>query len=134
MDKINKYQTIVILIAVIVGLVIGQSSLISDISASFIIPLLMVMLFGLFLTIDISELKHSFLNIKFSITSILINFVWTPIFAYLLGSIFLNNDIAIWMRFVMLMVTPCTDWYLVFTSVAKGNVPLSTAILPTNLI
>ncbi|MFC4685824.1 MULTISPECIES: arsenic resistance protein [Bacteroidota] len=134
MDKINKYQTIVILIAVIVGLVIGQSSLISDISASFIIPLLMVMLFGLFLTIDISELKHSFLNIKFSITSILINFVWTPIFAYLLGSIFLNNDIAIWMGFVMLMVTPCTDWYLVFTSVAKGNVPLSTAILPTNLI
>jgi len=95
MDKINKYQTIVILIAVIVGLVIGQSSLISDISASFIIPLLMVMLFGLFLTIDISELKHSFLNIKFSITSILINFVWTPIFAYLLGSIFLKNDIAI---------------------------------------
>lgn len=134
MDKINKYQTIVILIAVIVGLVIGQSSLISDISASFIIPLLMVMLFGLFLTIDISELKHSFLNIKFSITSILINFMWTPIFAYLLGSIFLNNDIAIWMGFVMLMVTPCTDWYLVFTSVAKGNVPLSTAILPTNLI
>lgn len=134
MDKINKYPTIVILIAVIVGLVIGQSSLISDISASFIIPLLMVMLFGLFLTIDISELKHSFLNIKFSITSILINFVWTPIFAYLLGSIFLNNDIAIWMGFVMLMVTPCTDWYLVFTSVAKGNVPLSTAILPTNLI
>lgn len=134
MDKINKYQTIVILIAVIVGLVIGQSSLILDISASFIIPLLMVMLFGLFLTIDISELKHSFLNIKFSITSILINFVWTPIFAYLLGSIFLKNDIAIWMGFVMLMVTPCTDWYLVFTSVAKGNVPLSTAILPTNLI
>jgi len=38
------------------------------------------------------------------------------------------------MGFVMLMVTPCTDWYLVFTSVAKGNVPLSTAILPTNLI
>jgi len=124
MDKINKYQTIVILIAVIVGLVIGQSSLISDISASFIIPLLMVMLFGLFLTIDISELKHSFLNIKFSITSILINFVWTPIFAYLLGSIFLNHDIAIWMGFVMLMVTPCTNWYLVFTSVAKRKCTL----------
>ena len=34
----------------------------------------------------------------------------------------------------MLMVTPCTDWYLVFTGVAKGNVPLSTSILPINLI
>src|SRR5690625_2300957 len=34
----------------------------------------------------------------------------------------------------MLMVTPCTDWYLVFTGVAKGNVPLSTSVLPANLI
>lgn len=134
MDKINKYQTIVILIAVIVGLILGQSFVISEISASLIIPLLMVMLFGLFLTIDFAELKHSFLNIKFSVTSIFINFIWTPIFAYVLGSIFLDHDTAIWMGFVMLMITPCTDWYLVFTSVARGNVPLSTAILPTNLI
>ena len=33
----------------------------------------------------------------------------------------------------MLMVTPCTDWYLIFTEIAKGNVALS-AILPVNLI
>ena len=29
---------------------------------------------------------------------------------------------------------PCTDWYLIFTEIAKGNVALSTAILPVNLI
>lgn len=34
----------------------------------------------------------------------------------------------------MLMITPCTDWYLIFTQIAKGNVALSTAILPVNLI
>lgn len=34
----------------------------------------------------------------------------------------------------MLLVTPCTDWYLIFTGIAKGNVALSTAILPMNLI
>ncbi len=33
----------------------------------------------------------------------------------------------------MLMVTPCTE-YLIFTGIAKGNVALSTAILPLNLI
>jgi ACR3 family arsenite efflux pump ArsB len=32
------------------------------------------------------------------------------------------------------MVTPCTDWFLVFTGMAKGNVPLSAAILPVNLV
>lgn len=35
---------------------------------------------------------------------------------------------------MMLMVTPCTDWYLVFTSIARGNVPLSASILPMNLM
>jgi len=32
------------------------------------------------------------------------------------------------------LVTPCTDWYLLFTGIAKGNVSLSTSVLPINLI
>ena len=34
----------------------------------------------------------------------------------------------------MLILTPCTDWYLVFTKVAKGDLPLSLTILPINLV
>jgi ACR3 family arsenite efflux pump ArsB len=34
----------------------------------------------------------------------------------------------------MLMVTPCTDWYLIFTGIAKGNVALGASILPLNFI
>lgn len=134
MEKINKYQTGVILIAVIAGLLLGHIEFVADYSAKLIVPLLMVMLFGLFLSINISELKSSFLNVKFSLTNVIVNFIWTPIFAYILGYIFLINELPIWIGFVMLMVTPCTDWYLVFTGVAKGNVPLSTSVLPVNLI
>ena len=134
MDRINKYQTGVILVAVIAGLLLGHIAFVADYSAKFIVPLLMVMLFGLFLSINISELKTSFLNVKFSLSNIIFNFVWTPIFAYILGYIFLTNELPIWIGFVMLMVTPCTDWYLVFTGVAKGNVPLSTSVMPVNLI
>lgn len=32
------------------------------------------------------------------------------------------------------MVTPCTDWYLIFTAMAKGNVTLATSVLPMNLL
>lgn len=134
MDKINKYQTGVILVAVIAGLLLGQINFVAGHAAGFIVPLLMIMLFGLFLSIDTGELRSSFLKVKFSLTNIIINFVWTPVFAYILGYIFLTNDLPIWIGFVMLMVTPCTDWYLVFTGVAKGNVALSTSILPINLI
>jgi ACR3 family arsenite efflux pump ArsB len=133
-DKINKFQTGVILMAVALGLLLGHLAFFSSYASSLIVPLLMTMLYGLFLSINLGELKSSFLNVKFSLTNIIINFIWTPIFAYFLGRIFLDNELPIWIGFVMLMVTPCTDWYLVFTGVAKGNVPLSTAVLPVNLI
>ena len=134
MDKINKYQTVIIILAVIIGLLFGHFDLVAQYSSNLIVPLLMTMLFGLFLSLDLKKLRSSFLNLKFSVSNIIINFIWTPIFAYILGSIFLSQELALWIGFVMLMVTPCTDWYLVFTGVAKGNVSLSTAILPVNLI
>ncbi|WP_207226836.1 arsenic resistance protein [Cecembia calidifontis] len=76
----------------------------------------------------------SFSNLKFFLANIGINFVWTPIFAYGLGYFFLHNEVSLWIGFVMLMVTPCTDWYLIFTGTAKGNTPLSASVLPLNLI
>ena len=35
---------------------------------------------------------------------------------------------------MQLMVTPCTDWYLIFTGIAKGNVALGASILPLNFL
>src|SRR5690554_2016184 len=107
MEKINKYQTVIIFIAVIFGLLLGQVGSIATNSSQLIVPLLMFMLFGLFLSINMSELQRSFLNIKFSFTNIAVNFIWTPVFAYFLGQIFLTNELPIWIGFVMLMVTPC---------------------------
>lgn len=134
MGVINKYQTFFILLAVIAGILIGHDETIAGFSAGLIVPLLMLMLFGLFLGLNMGEVKTSFLNRRFSLANIAINFIWTPIFAYALGAVFLSQELALWIGFVMLMVTPCTDWYLVFTGVAKGNVPLSTSALPVNLL
>lgn len=55
-------------------------------------------------------------------------------FAYLLGRVFFRDVIDMQMGLMMLMVTPCTDWYLVFTALAKGNVALGASILPLNLL
>src|SRR5690625_6386572 len=48
--------------------------------------------------------------------------------------LFQSDSPALWIGFIMLMVTPCTDWYIIFTSIAKGNVALSATILPLNLL
>ena len=92
------------------------------------------MLFGLFLEVPLSKLKNSFKNVKFTSTSLIINFIWTPLFGHFLGSLFLKGNVDILIGFFMLILTPCTDWYLVFTKMAKGDLPLSLSILPINLV
>ena len=74
---------------------------------------------------QIKDLKNAFLNSKFARAGIIINLLWTPLLAWVLGAVFLSDHPALWIGFIMQMVTPCTDWYLAFTGIAKGNVALS---------
>lgn len=134
MNLLEKLYTFIIFLAVLIGIGIGQTELIRANAESFIVPLLVAMLYITFLQIPMEELKKAFKDIRFTYTSVIINFVWTPILAWLLAMVFLGDNPALFLGFIMLMVTPCTDWYLIFTGVAKGNVALSTAILPLNLI
>jgi ACR3 family arsenite efflux pump ArsB len=134
LSLLEKFHTLIILLAVILGLILGHVPIIGGHANHFIVPFLFLMLFGLFLSIPIKDLKAAFLNGKFAVASLSINFLWTPVLAWGLGAVFLSDHPALWIGFIMLMVTPCTDWYLVFTGIAKGNVPLAASILPINLI
>ncbi len=134
MSAIEKYQALFILAAVIVGLLLGQYYIIAEKAALFILPFLMIMLYSVFLQISWKNLGATFRNQKFTSISLIINFIWNPLFAWGLGSLFLKDSPELWIGLIMLMVTPCTDWYLVFTALARGNVSLAVAILPWNLI
>ncbi len=134
MEEVNKFQSLIIFIMVLLGILLGQIPLIQNYSEYLIMPALMVMLFLVFIQIPLKEIGSSFKNIKFTLTAIVINFVWTPLIVFVLGRLFLANHPELLIGFVMLMVTPCTDWYLIFTGIAKGNVALGSSILPLNLI
>lgn len=134
MSLLEKLQTVIMLAALALGLALGQIGLVAAQAGHFITPALMCMLFGLFLGIPLKNLKKSFLNLKFALSSLTINFIWIPMLGWGLGGYFLGDYPELRIGFIMLLVTPCTDWYLVFTGIAKGNVTLSAAILPLNLI
>jgi len=134
MNVIEKYQSLLILIAISLGLLLGQIVMIERHAELFILPLLIAILYGLFLSIPIKGFLSAFHHRKFLGSSVFLNFVWTPILAWALGALFLADHPALWLGFILLLVTPCTDWYLIFTSIAKGNVHLSTSVLPVNLL
>lgn len=83
---------------------------------------------------SVKRAEDSLKNVKFTSTSLIINFLWTPLFGYFVGSLFLRGNVDVLIGFFMLILTPCTDWYLVFTKMAKGDLTLSLSILPINLI
>ena len=134
MNAVEKFQSFIVLGSVFLGLALGQVEAIEAYSNYFITPFLMIMLLGVFSQIPLNQLKTSFRNIKFTMVSLCVNFIWTPILAWVLGYIFLSDTPAIWLGFIMLLVTPCTDWYLIFTGISKGNVALGTTVLPLNLL
>jgi ACR3 family arsenite efflux pump ArsB len=134
MNLTEKLEPLIIFSAVIIGLLFSNVQILADNTEHLINVFLCLMLYGLFLEVPLDELKDSFKNIKFTSTSLLINFLWTPLFGYFIGSLFLRGNVDILIGFFMLILTPCTDWYLVFTKMAKGDLTLSLSILPINLI
>lgn len=134
MNLFEKLYTVIIFLAAAIGIFAGKINAIQENAEYFITPLLVLMLYLTFLQIPLQQAKQAFSNTKFASASLLMNFVWTPLLAWFLASLFLGDQPALYIGFIMLLVTPCTDWYLVFTGIAKGNVALSTAILPVNLI
>ncbi len=134
LSLVEKLYSLIIFFAVIIGLSIGQFDTIRNNAETYIVPLLVVMLYITFLQIPMEGITNAFKNIRFTFTTVTMNFLWTPILAWVLASLFLANHPALYIGFIMLMVTPCTDWYLIFTGMAKGNVALSSAILPLNLL
>lgn len=134
MNLVEKLEPIIIFSAVIIGLLFSNIDIIAQNTDYLINIFLCLMLYGLFLEVPLNELKESFKNVKFTLTSLIINFIWTPLFGYFLGSLFLKGNLDILIGFFMLILTPCTDWYLVFTKLAKGDIKLSLSILPINLV
>lgn len=134
MNSAIRIQPALIFCAALSGLALGSTTDLGSISARLIEPFLMVLLFCVFLPADGQKLKNAFLNLRFTLTASAVNFVWTPLFTYGLGLLFLAGSQDLQIGLMMLMVTPCTDWYLVFTGLARGNTELGASILPLNLL
>ncbi|MGC8035578.1 arsenic resistance protein, partial [Salmonella enterica] len=61
-------------------------------------------------------------------------YLFTPLVAWALGAGLLGAQPDLRIGLLLLLVTPCTDWYLVFTALARGHTGIAVALLPVNLV
>ncbi|WP_121741142.1 arsenic resistance protein [Natronorubrum halophilum] len=134
MNVLERFQTLFVMAGIGIGLAASQIDGVPAIAERLILPFLVVMLFAAFAGIPLANLRRAFGNRRVVGSSLAVNFLWNPLLAVGLGAVFLADQPALWVGLLMLLVTPCTDWYLIFTDLANGDVSLATSLLPYNLV
>ncbi|MYN14498.1 arsenic resistance protein [Pusillimonas sp. TS35] len=61
------------------------------------------------------------------------NFLFIPAIGYAIASVLLPAQPLFMVGLMIYFMAPCTDWFLGFTRLARGNVALGTALIPINM-
>jgi ACR3 family arsenite transporter len=135
LNRWESSQPMVLILAMIVGL--GAGSTLKGLwsgSNDVIYLSLILLVYGIALGTPLNAVARSYKNRRFLAIALLDNFVVIPIIGFILALGFLYSTPLIFVGFILYVVNPCTDWFLVFTGMSKGDVPLGLALLPINLI
>ncbi|MGW5878968.1 arsenic resistance protein [Nocardiopsis terrae] len=134
MSTSEKFQSVFVALAAVLGLGSGLLWPLGTAAGHLVLPLLVVMLAAVFAQVDAGQARQARGTRKVVAASLVLNFVFTPLFAWALGAGLLGGSPDLRIGLLLLLVTPCTDWYLVFTGLARGHMGAAAAVLPVNLV
>lgn len=95
---------------------------------------LLIMIFLLFFELRLGAIFKAFQNIRFLSLAWAANFLIIPIIAFGIASLFFSGDALLFTGLMIYFLPPCTDWFLGFTRLAKGDTELGAALIPINMI
>ncbi|MBB6118598.1 arsenic resistance protein [Nocardiopsis algeriensis] len=134
MSASEKFQSLFVAAAALVGLCAGLVLPVGGVAGHLVLPALMLMLAAVFVQVDAGQVRRARSAVPVVAASLVINFAFTPLLAWALGAGLLGGSPDLRIGLLLLLVTPCTDWYLVFTGLARGHMGVATALLPVNLV
>ncbi|WEF24868.1 hypothetical protein [Paracoccus sp. S3-43] len=97
-------------------------------------PVLTVLVSLLFFEIRPQALALGFGNLRFMALAWAANFLIVPLIGWAIASLFLSGQPLLFTGLVIYFMSPCTDWFLGFTRMARGDTALGAALIPVNLI
>ncbi|GAA4832573.1 arsenic resistance protein [Garicola koreensis] len=134
MSWVERLQSIFVAAAALAGLGIGLISPLGEVGQYVVIPALLVMLTAVFMQMDASHVGEVRRARGLVMVSLILNYAFTPALAWALGSGLLGDQPDLRIGLLLLLVTPCTDWYLIFTAMARGHTGIAAALMPVNLL
>ena len=120
-DRLEQHQVAVYLAALAVGVLIGVVAPDAEgLFEALIYPVLGALLYATFLQVPFTELRAAFQDRRFLIAALVLNFVVVPPIVFALSR-FAPGGRAIELGVLMVLLTPCIDYVIVFTRLAGGS-------------
>jgi len=133
-ETIERHQVWAYLIAVVFGLVVGWTSSLGDrVPDGLIWALLGVLLYATFTQTPLTHLSDVFRDRRFMSALLTGNFLIMPVITALLVLALPDND-ALKLGVLLVLLMPCTDWFVTFTHLGKGDSARAIAATPVLLI
>lgn len=136
MDRLvlERRQVWIYLVAIAVGLLAGSAwSRAGGILEALIWPFLVLLLYVTFTQVPLLHLRDALRDRRFVAALLIGNFLVVPALVWGLLQ-FLPPDPAIRLGVLLVLLVPCTDWFITFTQLGQGDVPRAIAATPVNLL
>nr|WP_319515104.1 hypothetical protein [uncultured Cohaesibacter sp.] len=88
----------------------------------------------LFFEVQLRDFASGLANLRFIGIALTANFLLLPLIGYTIASIFMSGQPLLYTGLIIYFLAPCTDWFLSFTRMARGDTALGAALLPINMI
>ncbi|WP_300632972.1 arsenic resistance protein [Pseudomonas sp.] len=98
-----------------------------------ITPAIAVLMYAMFLQIPFLDLRHGLGNLRFVSALLLANFILVPLLVWALTRGLLGHP-ALLVGALLVLLTPCIDYVVVFTHIGKGDSRLMLAATPLLLL
>jgi ACR3 family arsenite efflux pump ArsB len=96
-------------------------------------PTLMLLLYATFVQVPLLHVREAFGDRRFLAAVLIGNFVLLPLLAWVLV-MWLPADPVLIVGVLLVLLVPCTDWFITFSQLGGGNVPRAIAVTPLNLL
>lgn len=134
-EKLEHYQVWLYLVAILAGMTIGGLSPEQTACWELLLwPALGLLLYATFTQVPLVHLASAFHDSRFLAALMTGNFVLVPMIVGALLLLLLPNDSAIRLGVLLVLLVPCTDWFISFTHLGGGDGARAIAAAPILLI
>ncbi|MGP9499930.1 arsenic resistance protein [Halomonas sp. AOP43-D1-4] len=133
-EQMEKHQCWIYLVCIGLGLALGVvSPALADVLEQLLWPLLGLLMYATFSQIPLLSVARGLTDGRFMTALLVGNFIAIPAFLGLVVA-WLPLSPAVLAGVLLVLLVPCTDWFISFTHLGKGDTPRAVAAAPLLLL